>query len=306
MPKTQKPQNTRGLVAHLKSTCSRRREGWKKSFKNFSPSQPNERESIYAGYQDRPEAAKWIHKQCICLHLAPDSIALSFAILDRILFGMKVKKCHLPVVAAASISLAAKMLEDEQFKNLGKYLVKAADMAFSVRDLNRMETMVISKFDWDLNWTTCMDFLFSLFDFCTLGSTKRIGTRSKNILAHFLASQLTNFELARMPALEIALGCLMAAKQKTATLRLLNKMHKLGIDFDLAQNAARILKPQFVRLKVYLPPYALNQIPAEFASEEDENSEIETLSSVRKLFSHGCLEPTPFGSKSFAEITAEC
>merc|ERR1712088_904119 len=113
-------------------------------------------------------------------------------------------------------------------------------MAFSVRDLNRMETMVISKFDWDLNWTTCMDFLFSLFDFCTLGSTKRIGTRSKNILAHFLASQLTNFELARMPALEVALGCLMAAKQKTATLRLLNKMHKLGIDFDLAQNAARI------------------------------------------------------------------
>ena len=32
-PKTLKPQNTRRLVAHLKAICLRRREGWKKSFK---------------------------------------------------------------------------------------------------------------------------------------------------------------------------------------------------------------------------------------------------------------------------------
>jgi len=306
MPKTLKPQNTRRLVAHLKSICLRRREGWKKSFKNFSPSQSIESESIYAGYQDRPEAVKWIHKQSISLHLAPDSIALSYAIFDRILFGLKVKKCHIAVLAAASVSLATKMLEDEQCKNLGKYLVKAANLTFSVRDLNRMEMMVISKFDWKIDETTCMDFLFSLFDFSTLGSSKRIGTRTKNIIAHFLASQLTNFELARIPALEIALGCLMVAKQKsTAALRVIAKMNGISIDFDQAQNAARLLKPHFARLKVYLPPYALNQIPTEFSTEEDENSEIETLSSVRKLFSHGCLEPTPFGSKSFAEITAE-
>lgn len=307
MPKTQKPQNTRRLVAHLKSICLRRREGWKKSFKNFSPSQSNESESIYAGYQERPEAVKWIHKQSISLHLAPDSIALAFAIFDRILFGMKVKKCHIAVLAAASVSLATKMLEDEQCKNLGKYLVKGANLAFSVRDLNRMEMMVITKFDWKIEETTCMDFLFSLFDFSTLGSSKRIGTRTKNIIAHFLASQLTNFELARIPALEIALGCLMVAKQKsTAALRVIAKMNGISIDFDQAQNVAKLLKPHFVRLKVYLPPYALNQIPTEFSIDEDENTEIETLSSVRKLFSHGCLEPTPFGTKSFAEITAEC
>lgn len=308
MPKTSlKPQNTRRLVAHLKSICLRRREGWKKSFKNFSPSQSNESDPIYAGYQDRPEAVKWIHQQSISLHLAPDSIALAYAIFDRILFNMKVKKCHIWVLAAASVSLATKMLEDEQSKNMGKYLVRQAKMAFSVRDLNRMEMMVITKFNWEIEETTCMDFLFSLFDFSTLGSSKRIGTRTKNIIAHFLASQLTNFELARIPALEIALGCLMVAKQKsTSALRVIAKMNGISINFEHAKTVERILRPHFARLKVYLPPYAFDQIPSEFLIDEDESTEIETLTSVRKLFSHGCLDPTPFGSKSFAEITADC
>ena len=45
---------------------------------------------------------------------------------------MKVKKSHLPVLAAASVSLASKTLEDERCQNLGKYLVKAAGAQFSV------------------------------------------------------------------------------------------------------------------------------------------------------------------------------
>ena len=53
----------------------------------------------------------------------------------------------------------------------------------------------------------------------------------------------------------------MVAKQKsTAALRVIAKMNGISIDFENAQNAARLLKPHFVRLKVYLPPYALNQV----------------------------------------------
>ena len=48
------------------------------------------------------------------------------------------------------------------------------------------------------------------------------------------------------------------------------------------------------------------KIPSEFLVDEDETVERETLNSVRKLFSAGCLDPTPFGTKSFAEITADC
>jgi len=302
-------QNTRRLVAHLKSICSRRRDGWKKSFKNFSPSQTTESDSIYASYLDREDASSWIHQQSIALHLAPDSIALAFGIFDRILFNMKVKKCHIKVLAATAVSLATKTLEDEQCKNMGKYLVRASNAEFSVRDLNRMEMMVITKFDWKIEETTCMDFLFSLFDFSTLGSQKRIGTRTKNIIAHFLTSQLTNFELARIPSLEIALGCLMVAKHKsTSALRVIAKMNGITIDFAQAQQAAKILRPKYNRIKVYLPPYALTQIPSELIIDEDENMEIETFSSIRKLFSHGCLDPIPFDTsrQTYAEVTANC
>jgi len=297
-PMSSKPQILqRRLVATLKSICARRRDGWKKSFKNFSPSQTPESESIYANYKDREQHAVWMHRQSVALHLAPDSIALAFGVFDRIVFSMKVKKSHLPVLAAASVSLASKTLEDERCQNLGKYLVKAAGAQFSVRDLNRMEMMVITKFDWKIEEATSMDFLFNLFDFSTLGSHKKIGNRTKNIVAHFLASQLTNFELARIPALEQALGMLMVAEKKsTAKLRVIAKMNKIAVDFALATEAAAILKPKFVRIK----------IPSEFLVDEDETVERETLNSVRKLFSAGCLDPTPFGTKSFAEITADC
>ena len=59
-------------------------------------------------------------------------MALAFGLFDRILFSMKVKKSHLPVLAAASVSLASKTLEDERCANLGKYLVKASGALFSV------------------------------------------------------------------------------------------------------------------------------------------------------------------------------
>ena len=57
----------------------------------------------------------------------------------------------------------------------------------------------------------------------------------------------------------------MVAKQKsTAALRVIAKMNGITIDFVQAQDAARILRPQFARLKVYLPPYALNQVRVHF------------------------------------------
>ena len=39
---------------------------------------------------------------------------------------------------------------------------------------------------------------------------------------------------------------------------------------------------------------------------EDAETELETLSSVRKLFSHGCLDPVTFsGTRNFAETSLE-
>ena len=45
---------------------------------------------------------------------------------------MKVKKAHVRVLATTCLLLAAKLLEDEQIRNLGKHLIRASKTAFSV------------------------------------------------------------------------------------------------------------------------------------------------------------------------------
>jgi hypothetical protein len=82
---------------------------------------------------------------------------------------LKPQKGHISVLAATSVSLATKLLEDELCKNMGKYLVRAANTSFSIKDLNRMEMMILTKFDWKIEEATCMDFLFNFLDFSTLG-----------------------------------------------------------------------------------------------------------------------------------------
>jgi len=286
---------SRKLAVNLKNICQRRRETWKKSYK--SPTfASHKNESVYAGASERDEAAQWIHHQALTLQVAPDSIALAFALFDRALFSMKVKKSHVAVLAASCLSLSIKLLEDEIPKKLGKFLIRKANLSFSLRDLNRMEMMILTKFDWKIDDPTSIDFLFALFDLqaSTQGPGKQIGKRTKAIIAHFLASELVNFELAHIPSLEIALGCFMTVLVKGANVvKVQCKLNKIPMDFKLAQEAANILKPKFKRLR----------IPQDILQSSSEH-EFEILPSISKLFSHGCLDPTPFGRHSFADIAS--
>merc|ERR1712193_562674 len=201
--------NTRKLASNVKNICARRRETWKKSYKSFSKStHSQDPESVYAGPKERDEACQWIHHQALSLQVAPDTMATAYALFDRALFSVKVKRSHVGVLAAACLSLSVKLLEDEICKSLGKYLIKKANLTFSMRDLIRMEMMLLQKFDW-----------------------------------------------------------------------------------KMANEAANILRPKFKKPR----------IPRDFLSGEEDH---EILPAISKLFSHGCLEPTPFGRHSFADIAA--
>jgi len=284
--------NTRKLAANVKSICSRRRETWKKSYKSFSKGSLSQTESAYAGPLERDEACQWIHHQALSLQVAPDTMATSYALFDRALFTMKVKRTHVSVLAAACLSLSIKLLEDEICKNLGKFLIKKANLTFSMRDLIRMEMMLLQKFDWKIDEVTSIDFLFSFFEMASQGAQFHMGRRTKNIFAHFLAAELVNFELARINSLELALGALMTVNVKgTFRVKAQCKINCISYDLKMANEAANLLRPKFKKLR----------IPREFFSNEDEG---EILPAISKLFSHGCLEPTPFGRHSFADIAA--
>lgn len=286
--------NTRKLASNVKNICARRRETWKKSYKSFSKStHSQDPESVYAGPKERDEACQWIHHQALSLQVAPDTMATAYSLFDRALFSMKVKRSHVGVLAAACLSLSVKLLEDEICKSLGKYLIKKANLTFSMRDLIRMEMMLLQKFDWKIDEVTSIDFLFAIFEMASIGGAQfQMAKRTKNIFAHFLAAELVNFELARINSLDIALGALMTVNAKgTFKVKAQLKMNGISFDLKMANETATFLRPKFKKLR----------IPRDFFSGEEDH---EILPAISKLFSHGCLEPTPFGRHSFADIAA--
>lgn len=284
------------LVNQLKAISAKRRDNWKKSYQSFRPSQP-ESESIHATYHDRDDACKWIHNQCILHQLSADIIALAIAIFDRVIFGMKVKKAHVRVLATTCLLLAAKLLEDEQIRNLGKHLIRASKTAFSVRDLKRMEMTILSKINWEVSESTSVDFFSSLLDYIhvTTHNRKVVGLDAKKVLLHFLAKQLTNFETARIPPLELAFGLFMVAfKKYSMQFRVFFKLQQrqlgLKLDIKLAEEAARLLKPAYMTmLPTLLPPIRNQFIMAAESSEAAEG--IQADSYIWKMFADRCLEP---------------
>ena len=68
--------------------------------------------------------------KAVSLQLGPDTKALAYALFDRALFTMKVKRSHVSVLAASCLLLASKLYEDEQCRDLSKFLIRQANLTF--------------------------------------------------------------------------------------------------------------------------------------------------------------------------------
>jgi len=272
-------------VQNVKGVLPRRRETWKKSYKTSKPCDQ------YAGRDERNEACQWIHHQAVSLQLGPDTKALAYALFDRALFTMKVKRTHVSVLAASCLLLASKLYEDEQCRDLSKFLIRQANLTFGKRDLHRMEMLLLSKFDWKIDDATAVDMVFALFDLAAGPNKRETCYQLKNFIAHFLAAQLIDLELAHIPCLELALGTLQAFNYKSSFKVFSQlKMSKIPFDKKLVDEAVSYLRPR--QRKNRIPQSILN------ADEED------VLPLLSKVFATGCLVETPFGRKSIADVCA--
>ena len=63
----------------------------------------------------------------------PDTLALAFGILDRVLSVLKVRKRLLRVLAAASLSLAIKFSEDDPRNSFARYLCDVSLNVYKLR-----------------------------------------------------------------------------------------------------------------------------------------------------------------------------
>ena len=72
----------------------------------------------------------FIQISAVTLQLGPDTKALAYALFDRAVFSMKVKKHHISVLAATCLMIATKLLEDHVCRDLGKFLIRQANLTF--------------------------------------------------------------------------------------------------------------------------------------------------------------------------------
>ena len=97
--------------------------------------------------------------------------------------------------------------------------------------------------------------------------------------------------MAKLPNLEIALGCIanIFGGRALSRLRLVLTLHGIKCNFNYAQEAARLLRPH-ARVSLRLVSKYLQ------LSEEDKK-EADILFSIKKLLCFGQLEPIPYGQK---------
>ena len=89
-----------------------------------------------------------------------DTFALFATLLDRFLASFKVKSKYLECLAIACLYIACKVKEEDDKISITSDFLVDCEAKCSVSELLRMETMVLTKFEWSINDITAADFLY--------------------------------------------------------------------------------------------------------------------------------------------------
>jgi len=143
------------LLELLKDACQKENIYWteKKSY-------PDTDDLVKSN--ERDEIVSYICEVCERddMDLSVETFALFVALLDRFLISYKVKSKYLECLAIACLYIASKIKEEDEKISITSDFILDCDSKCSVSELLRMELMVLTKFDWDVNQPTTVDFLY--------------------------------------------------------------------------------------------------------------------------------------------------
>jgi hypothetical protein len=88
-----------------------------------------------------------------------DTFSLFVILLDRFLSSYKVKSKYLECLAVACLYIASKVKEEDENISITSEFLMDCDAKCSIAELLRMEQMILTKFEWNVNQTTHVDFL---------------------------------------------------------------------------------------------------------------------------------------------------
>lgn len=107
----------------------------------------------------RDNVVRWLWLLNQDLEYLPETFALAVNILDRLLSLVKAKSKYLKCMAITSYFLAVKLLEEDENIQPLKELVRVSDCGCSESDVLRMERVIVTKLNWDLQKPTALTFL---------------------------------------------------------------------------------------------------------------------------------------------------
>jgi hypothetical protein len=94
------------------------------------------------------------------MSLTTETFSLFVILLDRFLTNFKVKSKYLECLALACLYIACKVKEEDDNVSVTSEFLLDCDAKCSVGELLRMELMVLTKFEWNLNDATHADFIY--------------------------------------------------------------------------------------------------------------------------------------------------
>jgi len=117
----------------------------------------NQGSDIVPGQRDSIVRWLWLLNQDF--EYLPETFAVAVSILDRLLSLVKTKSKYLKCIAITSYFLAIKLLEEDENIPPLRELVKVSECGCSESDVRRMEQIIVTKLNWDLQNPTALTFL---------------------------------------------------------------------------------------------------------------------------------------------------
>jgi len=144
------------LLQMLDAALTREREKQKMAVSKMS----SVKVGMDSGFSEqRIRIVSWLTHLNQKFEFHPETLFLSVAIYDRFLASVKAHPKYLNCIGITCFYLAAKTVEEDSLVPDTLMLVRNSGCGCSVAEVVRMERCILGKLDWDLRFTTPLDFL---------------------------------------------------------------------------------------------------------------------------------------------------
>lgn len=155
--KSQGKWSRRQLLGMLQDALAKEKLMWK------SPRHQTTYDSkVEIGPHVRDNAVKWIYTLNTIFNFNPETVMLAVTVMDNFLKIVKAHPKYIQCIALCCFIIAAKLLEEDEVTPMVEDFIISSNCGRSVSDILRMEKVILSKLQWNMNFKTSLDFLHML------------------------------------------------------------------------------------------------------------------------------------------------